>query len=62
MEDIHNYKRQLERELILLEKDSISPENKEQLIKFKDYLSSEGLGAARIKKIYRTSQKNIVKC
>ena len=57
MEDIHNYKRQLEREIILLEKDSISPENKEQLIKFKDYLSSEGLGAARIKKYIGQARK-----
>lgn len=57
MEDIHNYKRQLERELILLKKDSISPENKEQLIKFKDYLSSEGLGAARIKKYIGQARK-----
>ena len=47
--DIHNYGRQLERQIELLKEDSkISKENKKTSIEFKDYLLSEGIGVAKI--------------
>ena len=48
MVDIHNYKRQLENQIVLVQKSIISPENKLLAIKFKDYLISEGIGVAKI--------------
>ena len=46
---IHNYQRQLERQIELVNEDSeISKKNKETISKFKDYLLSEGIGAAKI--------------
>ncbi len=47
--DLHNYNQRLKRqlELLQLEKD-ISLTNKKQIIKFKDYLLSEGIGIAKI--------------
>ena len=47
--DIHNYKRQMERQIILVqESNEISKENKNTILTFKDYLLSEGIGAAKI--------------
>ena len=47
--DIHNYKRQLERQIELIqESKTISKRNKETIFKFKDYLISEGIGIAKI--------------
>jgi len=47
--DIHNYKRQLERQIELVqESKEISCENKKVIVEFKDYLLSEGIGAAKI--------------
>jgi site-specific recombinase XerD len=48
MGDIHNYKRQLEREIVLAKKLIILSRNKNLAIKFKDYLISEGIGFAKI--------------
>jgi len=47
--DIHNYKRQFERQLELIDDNKdISKENKQIIIQFKDYLLSEGIGFAKI--------------
>lgn len=47
--DIHNYKRQFERQLELIDENKdISQENKQLIIQFKDYLLSEGIGFAKI--------------
>jgi len=47
--DIHNYKRQFERQVeIIQESKEISQDNKECALNFKDYLLSEGLGFAKI--------------
>ena len=47
--DIHNYKRQFERQLKLIdENEDISKENKQTIIQFKNYLLSEGIGFAKI--------------
>ena len=47
--DIHNYKRQFERQLELIEEHKeISKENKQTIINFKNYLLSEGIGYAKI--------------
>lgn len=49
MEDIHNYRKQFERQIELIKEDlSIPPENKDIALKFKDYLLSEGIGVAKI--------------
>ena len=41
--DLHNYKRQLERQIELVQSDiRISKENKKTALEFKDYLLSEG--------------------
>jgi len=47
--DIHNYKRQLERQIELIKQQPvISSGNKELVIQFKDYLLSDGIGIAKI--------------
>ena len=47
--DLHNYKRILERQLELIKQHpEISPNNKKLIIQFKDYLLSNGIGAAKI--------------
>lgn len=47
--DIHNYKRQFERQVELLKEDeNILQVNKDSAIKFKDYLISDGIGVAKI--------------
>jgi site-specific recombinase XerD len=47
--DLHNYGRRLERQLKLVQAEAeISPANKKQIFKFKDYLLSEGIGVAKI--------------
>lgn len=47
--DIHNYKKSFERQIELLKEDeSILQENRDEGIRFKDYLISEGIGVARI--------------
>jgi hypothetical protein len=47
--DIHNYKRQLERQIqIVKESKELLQENKETVLKFKDHLLSEGIGASKI--------------
>src|SRR3989344_8063675 len=47
--DLHNYKRQYERQLELMREDErISKENKDWILKFVDYLFSEGIGFAKI--------------
>ncbi len=47
--DIHNYKRQLERNVELIKSNNkISAKNKQSCIKFRDYLLSEGIGVAKI--------------
>lgn len=47
--DIHNYKRQLERQIELVQLDGrISRGNKKFALEFKDYLLSEGIGVAKI--------------
>jgi len=47
--DIHNYKRQFERNLERIHQDkNISKENKKVIIDFKDYMLSEGLSLSRI--------------
>ena len=47
--DIHNYKARLERSIRRVQTSyEISEENKEVILKFKDYLLSEGIGAAKI--------------
>jgi integrase/recombinase XerD len=47
--DIHNYKRQYERQVELLKEDKkILQVNKEISLKFRDYLLSEGIGVAKI--------------
>jgi len=47
--DIHNYKRQYERQIELLKEDeNILQVNKDFSLKFKDYLISEGIGLAKI--------------
>ncbi|MEI6731400.1 MAG: tyrosine-type recombinase/integrase, partial [archaeon] len=47
--DIHNYKRQFERQIeLIIESDKLSKKNKEVALKFKDYLLSEGIGLAKI--------------
>jgi len=47
--DIHNYKKQLERQLELAKKqENISQENKNKIVEFSDYLLSEGIGVAKI--------------
>lgn len=47
--DIHNYKRQYERQVELLKEDpKILELNKDTSLKFKDYLISEGIGLAKI--------------
>lgn len=49
MVDIHNYRGQLERQIALAkEEKDISEPNREMIIKFKDYLLSEGIGFAKI--------------
>jgi len=51
--DIHNYKRQFERNLERIqESKEISKENKKVIIDFKDYLLSEGIGIARINRFF----------
>lgn len=47
--DIHNYRRQFERQIELIkESKTISKVNKETALNFKDYLLSEGIGVAKI--------------
>ena len=47
--DLHNYKQRLKRQLELAQAETkISPANKKQIFKFKDYLLSEGIGIAKI--------------
>ena len=47
--DLHNYKRQLERQIELIQlSQEMSPENKQVALAFKDYLLSEGIGVAKI--------------
>ena len=47
--DIHNYKRQFERNLERIqESKELLPENRKVILEFKDYLLSEGIGLARI--------------
>jgi integrase/recombinase XerD len=47
--DIHNYKRQFERQIELLKEDeNILQVNKDISLNFKDYLISEGIGVAKI--------------
>lgn len=47
--DLHNYKRQLERQIELIHlSQEMSPENKQSALAFKDYLLSEGIGVAKI--------------
>ena len=47
--DLHNYKQRLKRQLELAQAETkISPVNKKQIFKFKDYLLSEGIGIAKI--------------
>jgi site-specific recombinase XerD len=47
--DLHNYQRQLERQIELIwETQGIARDNKESIIQFKDYLLSEGIGVAKI--------------
>ena len=47
--DLHNYKRQFERQIELVnESKEISAENKETILNFSDYLLSEGIGFAKI--------------
>lgn len=49
MEDIHNYRRQLERVVELIKtSQEISEENKNTILKFRDFLFSEGVGIPRI--------------
>jgi hypothetical protein len=51
--NIHNYKRQFERNLERIqESKEISKENKKVIIDFKDYLLSEGIGIARINRFF----------
>ena len=60
--DIHNYKRQFERNLERITQDkNISKENKKHIFDFKDYLLSEGIGIARINRyIYELRKLNIL--
>lgn len=46
--DIHNFKGQFERILTRIEESAILPENKVLLFDFKDYLTSENIGFAKI--------------
>lgn len=47
--DIHNYKRQYERQIELLKEDSeILQINKDLALKFNDYLISDGIGVAKV--------------
>ncbi|MDP3881914.1 MAG: hypothetical protein Q8Q31_03505 [Nanoarchaeota archaeon] len=47
--DIHNYKRQLERQTdIIKESKDLLEENKAIALRFKDHLLSEGIGAPKI--------------
>lgn len=50
MADIHNYKRRLERTIARIKRSSISEKNKELILKFHDYLFSEGLSIAKIER------------
>lgn len=62
--DIHNYKARFERTLQRIkEADDISKENKETLLKFKDYGLSEGIGLAKLEryKYTRMLKKPILK-
>jgi len=44
--NIHNYKGRFERTLKRIDKASISKQNKELILKFKDYYISGGIGLA----------------
>lgn len=48
MVDIHNYKRQFERQIELIKESSMIQKNKDTALDFKDYLLSEGIGVAKI--------------
>jgi len=56
--DIHNYKGRLERSIARITKsDDISKENKDTILKFKDYCLSEGIGAAKIDRYLGDAKK-----
>ncbi|MFH1637398.1 MAG: tyrosine-type recombinase/integrase [Candidatus Woesearchaeota archaeon] len=48
--DIHNYKGRLERTLKRIDEAGISKQNKDLILKFKDYCISEGIGLAKIER------------
>lgn len=48
MVDIHEYQKQLERQLAKLDEEGILPENKEIILKFKNHLLSENIGIPKI--------------
>lgn len=56
--DLHNYKRRLEGQIKLVENAvEISCENKKEILEFKDYLLSEGIGAAKIARYLGDARK-----
>jgi hypothetical protein len=47
--DLHNYKRQFERQIELVKEDAlISEENKKWIFKFSDYMLSDGISHGRV--------------
>ncbi|MBI4116540.1 tyrosine-type recombinase/integrase [Candidatus Pacearchaeota archaeon] len=53
MVDIHNYKKRLEGQLrLVMEDEKILPKNRETILKFKDYLVSEGIGLPKISRYF----------